>query len=306
LYLPQVLEWRATLEKSFSEGSALSLSYVGSEGRHLLRNESTINTPASILESLAFTSNGKSDYEAMLAQYRANITSHIYGLVSYTWSHSIDNGSSDTEPFLVQPGETNANDRGSSTFDVRHVFTASLGYKLSDHLSPLLRNWTFSSTVSARSGFPFDVTAVDRSIGLGFDNSARADLVPEVPIWISNSALPGGRELNPAFAVPVSGQNGTLGRDVLTGPGLFQVDASLRRQFRLFHSISAEASVSAFNLLNHPSFSNPVSYLGSALFGQSTSTANLMLGSGSPTTGLTPLYQAGGPRTVELGLHFTF
>jgi len=75
---------------------------------------------------------------------------------------------------------------------------------------------------------------------------------------------------------------------------------------RLYRGLSAEASVSAFNLLNHPAFSSPIGYLGSALFGQSTSMMNLMLGSGSPTTGLTPLFQAGGPRTIELGLRFSF
>jgi hypothetical protein len=87
---------------------------------------------------------------------------------------------------------------------------------------------------------------------------------------------------------------------------LFQLDASLRRQFHLYRNSSVEAVVSAFNLPNHPSFANPVSYLGSALFGQANSTTNLMLGSGSPTTGLTPLFQGGGPRTVELSLRFSF
>ena len=307
LYLPQVLEWRTTIEKSVGESSALSLSYVGSAGRRLLRNDATIDSQSNILQSLSFTSEGKSDYEALLAQFRGNITPRLYTFLSYTWSHSIDTGSSDTEPFLFQPGAVNENDRGSSSFDVRHVLTAALGYRVGARHSPLLRNWSISTTLFARTGFPFDVTTVDRSLGLGFDNSGRADLIPGRPIWIFTPSIPGGRELNPAaFAAPLSGRNGTLGRDVLTGPGLFQIDASLRRQFRLFRSISAEASISAFNLLNHPAFSNPVSYLGSALFGQSTSTANLMLGSGSPTTGLTPLYQAGGPRTVELGLRFTF
>jgi len=292
LYLPRVLEWRTTLEKSLHENSALSLSYVGSSGRHLLRNEATIDPQTSILQSIGFTSNGQSNYQALLAQYRGNITPHFYTLISYTWSHSIDTGSSDTEPFLVDPASPSTSDRGSSSFDVRHVFNGSLGYRLG--------KWNLSGTLFARTGFPFDVTTVDRSIGLGFDNSGRASLVPGQPLWIGNN-------LNPAaFTAPLTGQNGTLGRNVLTGPGLFQLDASLRRQFRLVRSLSAEASLSAFNLLNHPAFSSPVSYLGSALFGQSTSTANLMLGSGSPTTGLTPLYQAGGPRTIELNLRLTF
>jgi hypothetical protein len=299
LYLPQVLEWRTSLEKSVGESSLLSLSYFGSAGRRLLRNEATVDPISSVLQTLAFTSHGKSDYEALLLQYRANLSKHLYALVSYTWSHSIDTGSSDTAPLLVQPNAASVDDRGSSSFDVRHVLTASFGYRW--------EGWNLSSTLFARSGFPFDVTTVDRSIGLGFDNSERVNLTPGVPVWISSSSVPGGRELNPAaFSVPSSGQNGTLGRNVLVGDGLFQVDVSLRRQFRLFRGVSMETSISAFNLLNHPAFSSPVSYFGSALFGQSTSTANLMLGSGSPTTGLTPLYQAGGPRTIELGVRFSF
>jgi hypothetical protein len=112
--------------------------------------------------------------------------------------------------------------------------------------------------------------------------------------------------LNPAaFQTPAAGSNGTLGRNVLTGPGLLQLDASLRRQ-RLYRGSSVEAIASAFNLPNHPAFSNPVGYLGSALFGQSNSMTNLMLGSGSPTTGLMPLFQSGGPRTIELSLRFSF
>jgi hypothetical protein len=79
-----------------------------------------------------------------------------------------------------------------------------------------------------------------------------------------------------------------------------------RWRFKLFGRISLEANISAYNLMNHPTFANPVSYLSSPLFGQSTAMANLMFGSGSPTTGLTPIFQEGGPRTVELGLKFTF
>ncbi len=299
LYLPRVWEWRTSLEKAVHEDSLLSLSYYGSAGRRLLRNEATIDPSTSVLRTLQFTSHGASDYEAMLAQYRGNITPRLYILASYTWSHSIDTGSSDTEPLLVQPNAAIVDDRGSSSFDVRHVLTASLGYRL--------KGWTLSSTLFARTGFPFDVTTVDRSIGLGFDNSERVNLIPGVPVWLSDSNVPGGRELNPlAFQAPTSGQNGTLGRNVLVGDGLFQLDTSLRRQLHLFRELSSEVSLSAFNLLNHPAFSSPVSYFGSALFGQSTSTANLMLGSGSPTTGLTPLYQAGGPRTIELGVKFSF
>jgi hypothetical protein len=312
LYLPRVWEWRTSVEKKIHEASQFSVSYFGSSGRKLLRNEAAEDPAAGVLQNLAFTSHAISNYEALLAQYRGNLTPQLFILASYTWSHSIDNGSSDTTPELVGEGINAASDIGSSSFDIRHLLTVSLGYNVpSETFSPRLQKffggWHLSSTLVARTGFPFDVTTVDRSVGLGFDNTGRASLVPGQPIWIANSAIPGGRQLNPAaFTAPATGLNGTLGRNDLTGYGLFQIDASIRRQFRLFDGLSMETSISTFNTLNHPAFANPVSYLGSALFGQSTSTANLMLGSGSPTTGLTPLFQSGGPRTIELGLRFTF
>ena len=142
---------------------------------------------------------------------------------------------------------------------------------------------------------------------MGFANTGRPNLVPGQPVWIRNNSVPDGQELNPnAFQVPATGVNGTLGRNILTGPGLFQIDASLQRQFRIFGGTSLETSVNAFNLLNHAGFANPVGYLGSPLFGEPVSMQSLMMGSGNPTNGLAPLFQSGGPRTVEIGLKITF
>lgn len=309
LFLPQVWEWRASVERAIGERSTLSLSYVGSQGRRLLREDATLLPGTQIPQSFAFASDGASDYDALVAQFRGHITPSLYTLVSYTWGHSIDTGSQDSSIFLAGPSYGNA-DRGSSSFDIRHNVSASLTYLLpGPHAAawPWLAGWNLSSTMEAHTGFPFDVTSLDRSIGLGFANSARPNLVSGVPLWIQDSALPDGRELNPAAFQPAVGAiNGTLGRNVLTGPGLFQIDASLRKQFRLRGAAVLEVNASAFNLFNHSAFSNPIGYLGSALFGQPASMQNLMLGSGNPNGGLSPVFQAGGPRTVELNLKFSF
>ena len=97
-----------------------------------------------------------------------------------------------------------------------------------------------------------------RTVGLGFENSDRANFVAGEPVWLTSASAPGGRVLNPAaFQAPADGQNGNLGRDVLTGPGLFQLDANVRRKFYLYRSLLMEGILSAFNLPNHPSFSKP-------------------------------------------------
>jgi hypothetical protein len=106
--------------------------------------------------------------------------------------------------------------------------------------------------------------------------------------------------------VPANGAQGSLGRNTVYGNGLLQLDLSLRREFAIYRRSSLEASLNMFNVPNHPAFADPVPYLSSPWFGQSTSMQNLMLGSGTANTGLAPLFQAGGARSVELSFRFSF
>jgi hypothetical protein len=85
-----------------------------------------------------------------------------------------------------------------------------------------------------------------------------------------------------------------------------QVDFAVRREFRLSERRRLQLRVEAYNLLNHPNFADPVNYLDSPVFGQSTSMLNLMLGSGSPGSGLSPTLQTGGPRSLQGSLRFLF
>jgi hypothetical protein len=59
-----------------------------------------------------------------------------------------------------------------------------------------------------------------------------------------------------------------------------------------------------FNILNHPNFGNPNNTLTSPLFGRSTQTRGL--GSGGANGGFNPLYQIGGPRSIQLALKLQF
>jgi hypothetical protein len=310
LSLPRIWEWRASIDRDLGDRSGLSLAYVGSVGTRLVRLEGTVDSTTGLLQETYFTNQGVSQYQALQTQFRGNLTSNLFTLVSYTWGHSLDNGSQGSAVYLAQPGHPASLDWASSDFNIRQNVNASITYRTPSRFEGWqvwLNNWTLSSSVTGRTGFPFNVTMLDRSIGLGFSNTGRPNLVAGQPIWISDNSVPGGRELNPnAFQTADNDIDGNLGRNTLTGPGLFQLDASLRRKFRLFGRSSVETSASAFNLLNHASFSNPVGYLGSPLFGQSVSMQNLMMGSGNPTNGLAPMFQAGGPRTVEIGLKISF
>jgi hypothetical protein len=79
-------------------------------------------------------------------------------------------------------------------------------------------------------------------------------------------------------------------------------DLTLRRQFRLHEHLLLQARGDFFNILNHPDFGNPISYLNSPQFGEATRTLNNSLGGGGQSGGLSPLYQTGGPRSTQLAL----
>jgi hypothetical protein len=126
------------------------------------------------------------------------------------------------------------------------------------------------------------------------------------PIWIGDPTAPGGRRLNSVAFSARANASGTLGRNAITGNGLAQVDMSLRREFPIYRRTSIEVAINMFNVLNHPAFADPVRFLSSPFFGQSTSMQSLMLGSGTPNTGLPSFFQNGESRSAEFSIRLSF
>lgn len=309
LRLPMSYQWRASLEKGFGSQGVASLAYLGAAGKHLLGNQAYVEPGTGILERLVTLTTNSSNYQALQVRYSGSLASNVYGSASYTWSHSIDDGSQDSSIFLVHPGYQLSEARGSSNFDVRHALTLALSYRIprSAGLPDWLAGWTISGIFRAHGGFPINITNGEQSLGLGFDNVGRPDLVPAVPIWIDDESLAGHRRLNPAaFSVPPAGSLGTLGRNAISGNGLAQWNVSLQREFAFYWRTSVEVGLNVFNVLNHPAFADAVPALSSPWFGQSTSMQNLMLGSGTPNTGLPALFQTGGSRSAEFSFRVSF
>ena len=233
-------------------------------------------------------------------QYRRRFARGFQALASYSWSHSLDDSSSDGLVQWSGPGAGPRLDRASSDFDLRH--SASAGFTVD-----LFRGWQLDGMFRARTGFPITVTGSEQYIGISFASAFRPDLVWGQPLWIADSNAPGGRRLNPvAFRPTLDTTQGTLGRNVISGFGMSQVDFAVRREFRLTERASLQVRAQAFNALNQASFADPVRFLDSPLFGRSTSMLNLMLGTGSPASGLAPIFQTGSPRSIQLDVRFSF
>jgi hypothetical protein len=243
----------------------------------------------------------------------------LQALASYTWAHSIDTASSDSS--AVAPGTAipASVDRGPSDFDVRHSFNAAVTFdlpvpSLGTFARALLRDWSIDSVFAARSATPVNIFTTTDVLGLGVASVSRPDLVPGVALYITDPALAGGKRFNrAAFVIPPanSHRQGTLGRNVLRGFPVYQLDFALRREFSLTERLKLQVKCEMFNALNHPNFADPSGSLGTdgvpnTFFGRSTTMFGRSLGSGGVSGGLNPLYQIGGPRSMQLVFRMSF
>ena len=307
LRLPQVWQWNVSLERSLTHADVLSLSYIGSSGRQLLRREVEGALGANLVRSAALTNHGVSNYHGFQLQWRRRMARNLQWLASYSWSHSLDNASTDSVLHWAGAGYAARNDYGSSDFDARHVLSLAFRAGTGNRAHAPLRHWFLQGFLRARAGFPINVQLSEAVMGATFANIIRPDLVAGEALWTSNPSAPGGRELNrAAFAAPDSARQGTLGRNALAGLGMFQTDLALARDFTLSRRQSLQFRIEGFNVFNNAQFGDPVRYLASPLFGQSSSMLNVMLGTGTPASGLAPALQVGGARSFQATLRWLF
>ena len=126
-------------------------------------------------------------------------------------------------------------------------------------------------------------------------------------MFFYSSSYPGGKSFNSAaFSAPPIGHQGEFGRNVLRGFGAWQADVAIQRQFALTDKVGLRFRAEFFNLFNHPNFGPPDDVLTDALFGRSTQTLAGSLGSGGANGGFSPIYQIGGPRSIQLALKLVF
>ncbi|MBT9333024.1 TonB-dependent receptor [Paracidobacterium acidisoli] len=307
LQVPYTYQWNVSLEQALGNLQSLTMSYVGSNGRKLLQEtELSVGALNPSFSSLVVYTNGlTSNYNALQVQFKRQVSHGLQALASYTWSHSLDYGSYNTDfPYQY----------GNSDFDVRHNATGALSYDIGglkgkswQHM--LSSGWGLDGRFTARTGFP--VTLEGNS---SFDPVTQElyfgglDRVPNVPVYISGTTIYGKQRINPlAFTVPADGVVGNAPRNFVTGFGAVQTDLAVRRSFSIFERLNGQFRIEAFNLLNHPNFGiigSTCSYsegpCTNVQFGQATATLSQSLG------GLSPIYQMGGPRSLQASLRLSF
>jgi Carboxypeptidase regulatory-like domain/TonB dependent receptor len=330
LRLPYTLQWNAAIQREFGTKQTLTATYVGSDGRQLLRQDA-IQPPLLVSFGTgawvyATRNDGYSHYNALQVQFQRRMSHGLQALISYNFAKSSDLGSSDANGLtagsvsgIVLPLLT------PSDFDIRHSVAAALSYEVPTPPwgrigEATLGGWAVDGIVRASSAPPINVTAYTISPVFG-TYLTQADIVPGQPFWIPDPTQPNGKALNPAaFAPPPDGETGNFPRNGLRSPySINQTDIALRRRFSLTERVKLDVRAEYFNVFNHPMFGIPGSQCNpDALWGDKggpafstfgkvcpgTSTTNI--DSGGVPNGQNALYAVGGPRSAQFTIKLLF
>ena len=318
---PYTMQYNFTVQRQLASATALTVSYAGQRGVHLVRftdgNQAIPQIQAdgrkffpadSVTRNPNLTgvrykvTDGQSVHNALQLSLQQRLKAGMLLRLNYNFARTIDDGSVTVtqggDNDLPQDPDSRKAERGLSNYDVRHYFVALWNWDLP--AAPGLPKWLGAgwqwNTISTFSaGNPFSVV-------VGFDRARarfQAGTSPQRPDLVA------GRSTNPilggpdkyydtsAFALPAAGYFGNLGRNTLIGPGLAMVDMSVNKRFQLTEKVGLQFRTEMFNSMNRPNFSIPTA--------RTVFTATGPVGSaGRITTTQTSA------RQLQLGLKLTF
>ncbi len=279
-----VHNWQISVQRDFPFGLQAVATYVGIKGTRSVQQflPNTFPTGASnpcVACPRGFsymTSNGNSTRHAGTIQLRRRLRRGFTAEAQYTWAKSIDDAALGGSGFLIAQDWLNLRgERGRSNFDQRHALVFQTQYTTgaapggllgSGRAGALLREWTVATQINFGTGLPLTPASLLVVNGTGVTGSIRADYT-----GAGLYDAPPGLHLNPqALAVPAPGHWGNAGRNSITGPSQFSVNASAGRTFRWGDRLNADLRVDASNALNHPVFSAWTTMISSAQFGLPT------------------------------------
>lgn len=324
LKLPYSFQWDIALEQGIGKQQTVSATYIGSTGNRLIQTSDVLSPNSSYAEAILVGNTATSNYNALQLQFNRRLVRGLQALVSYTWSHSIDDGSAGSfgnAANTLVPGIDPNQNRGPSDFDIRNACTAALTYDIPrPNLSGIARvafgGWSMQNMFQAHSATPVNVFDSEFYTLLNGATAVRPDIVPGIPQYLYGNSYPGGKAFNPAaFTPPPSDpstglplRQGTLGRNALRGFGVAQWDFAVHRDFPIGENLKLQFRTEMFNVLNHPNFAPPIGDIFNPQFGLSTQMLGQSLSDGNVAGGggLSPLYQIGGPRSIQVALKLFF
>ena len=290
-----VMNWNLNIQQSMPGRITMMVAYVGSHGVHNATPQEDMDTviPAITPAGLLYPINGSrlnpnfgriagiqwigsSTYNALQVKVTKSMSHGLQAQGSYTWSKSLDTGSTSVGTDAFSNSLTNTQyilprlNRGPSDFDVRNNATIHFTWALGGEYQPGSRNgglallrhgWEVGGILQLSSGIPFNVI-------LGGDPTGQLTVNAEdLPNRIRsgscahpvNSGDPNNAIKTQCFSFPNPvNLYGNSGRNALTGPGLLDLDASLIKNTQLSERFNAQFRLESFNVINHTNFNPPL------------------------------------------------
>jgi hypothetical protein len=288
--------WNLTLERKLPQNLISTIAYVGSQSVHLLA-DTDINSgfPGSGTTGLPYYSKyGRtvptqmwdgylsSNYHSLQVSVKRSFAKGLMVQGAYTYSKAIDLVDDDGSVTLGWNwAPIFRRNRATAGFDRTHVLQVGWLYELpfgkgkmmaqSGVAAAILGNWQVNGVMAAYTGVPFTVSAPGTSLNAP-SNSQTANQVKTDVVRLGNAG-PGQLYYDPTAFAPVTAiaTFGTSGRNILRGPGVWNTDLDITRQFPIKERLRVQFRAEFFNAANTSHFDNPSASVTSGTFMQITS-----------------------------------
>ncbi|MGE0131550.1 MAG: carboxypeptidase regulatory-like domain-containing protein [Blastocatellales bacterium] len=293
---PTVYQGNLSIERELIGGFVASVAYVGNSTTHV-NGQININAPVPGAGAVnprrpfptfgainLFTGFGHSSYHSLQAKVERRFRSGFSLLSSYTWSHALDNtqDSEDTTVPTIPQNQFNTDaEKASSGYDLRHRFVTSVIYDLpfgrADHwlggskvTRAILGGFQIGAIFVAQTGQPVNPRVVGNPANT--TNPTRPDRLADGSIDRGQRTV--GRWFDPtAFALPAAFTYGNSGRNVVSAPGLTNLDLLVGRNFIFTERTRLEFRGEFYNFTNSAHFGRPNAVIGSPQAGTITNTS---------------------------------
>ena len=298
---PKMFQWSFGIQRELLRDLVLETTYVGSRGINIMAKVNTnqafpgpgLRDPRRPLYSvnplvgdLIYHDNwGGSKYHSLQARLQSRARHGLTTGLSYTWSKNMINTGENQGGNTAQDARNLRAEWGNAAVNrrqivvINHVFEVPLGqgrpHLSSGLLGHIVGNWNVSGVWGMMSGTwftPRNPTEVSNAK----DNCNGCPA--ERPNRIGNGNLPTDQRTidkwfdATAFQVQPQYTFGNAGNNILEGPGYFNLDAGIHRNFSITERWKAVFRWEMFNALNHANFSNPASTINTATVGQISGT----------------------------------
>ena len=332
---PRFQEWNLQIQEALGSKMSVSANYVGNHGIHIpVLNDSlnaydifgiysTLRT-APVDSSFAtvgeYTTSAISNYNGLTLSFQRRFANSFSAGANYTWSHAMDEVSNggitpyalyDSLLGQINPSSLRANNYGNSDYDTRHYFSLYYDWQPSlkfsnSALNYVMNGWVFSGKLFSRTGMPFSVIDGNgylqnyplayppaQTIGSGAAPGQLSCSTPNHSCLDSAAFVDTANNVLPGFP--------TQRRNQYRGPGFFDTDLSVTKNFKLYERLNFAVGATFYNLFNHPNFGYPDYYVGDSTFGKILNTVSVPASPYGAFMG-----SAASPRLVQLNARITF